>query len=399
VVGVSTSRQPGERTCPHFGHCGGCHWQDVPYAEQLRRKEEYVRRVFGEAGIELPECFPILASPSSFAYRNKMEFTAVPDAEQGLRLGLHRRGRFDEVIDIVECWLPPPLANELVEVVRSVARRRGIRAYDYQRHSGFFRNLVLRYATPPDQWMVLVVTTTPTADEEVSFLEEIAELLPQRFPEVRTVGHVINDTWSPVSVGQLRILAGDGVIEQGFGGLRFRISPFAFFQVNWTQFESFFGRIRELASPRSTDVVWDLYCGAGSIALVLARWVSQVYGVELVEAAIEDARVNAMLNGITNVTWHVADLHRPSGKAVLERLPAPDLIVLDPPRAGVHWRLLQFLCEHPAERMLYVSCNPVTQARDLKRLLTVYRLQCLQPVDLFPQTPHVECIALLQRRD
>lgn len=386
-------------TCPHFGICGGCQWQDIPYEEQLQRKESSVAELFAQAGIEVPQWYPILASPQPFHYRNKMEFTAVPDQLQGLRLGLHRRGRFDEVVDITECWLPPPMANALCEVVRSTARRYGIRAYDYQRHSGFLRNLVLRYAMPPPQWMVLLVTTTPTLPEEEAFLAEVAQLLPQSFPEVRTVGHVLNDTWSPVSMGQLRLLAGDGILEQQLCGLRFRISPFAFFQVNWVQLERFFGRIRELAQPQPDEVVWDLYCGVGSIALLLAPHVRWVYGFELIETAIADAQVNAALNGLDNLSWYALDLHRPAARAVLAELALPDLVIVDPPRAGIHWRLLQLLCERPAARLLYVSCNPVTQVRDLKRLLTVYHLECLQPVDLFPQTPHVECLALLRRRD
>ncbi|MCS7176753.1 MAG: 23S rRNA (uracil(1939)-C(5))-methyltransferase RlmD [Candidatus Kapabacteria bacterium] len=385
-------------TCPHFGDCGGCRWQDIPYAEQLRRKEEALRVLFAEVGVEAGLILPILGSPVPFGYRNKMEFTAVPDPGGGLRTGLHRRGRFDEVVNITECWLPQPLANHLLGFVRERARSYRLQAYDYQSHTGFLRNIVIRYAAPPEQWMVLLVTTTPSRPEECTFLEELATELPRTFPTVRTVGHVINDTWSPVSYGQLRILTGDGVLEQPIGDLRFRISPFAFFQVNWAQLERFFGRIVELAEPASEDIAWDLYCGTGSIALFVARHARHVYGVELMEAAIEDARANAALNGIENVSWLVADLHRAPAWALLETLPQPSLILVDPPRAGIHWRLLQFLCERPAERLVYVSCNPATQARDLRQLLKVYRLECLQPVDLFPQTPHVECIALLRRR-
>ncbi|MCS6965952.1 MAG: 23S rRNA (uracil(1939)-C(5))-methyltransferase RlmD [Candidatus Kapabacteria bacterium] len=385
-------------TCPHFGDCGGCRWQDVPYAEQLRRKEEALRVLFAEVGVEAGLILPILGSPVPFGYRNKMEFTAVPDPGDGLRIGLHRRGRFDEVVNIAECWLPQPLANHLLEFVRERARSHRLRAYDYQSHAGFLRNVVFRYAAPPEQWMVLLVTTTPSHPEECAFLEELATELPKAFPTVCTVGHVVNDTWSPISYGQLRILAGDGVLEQPIGGFRFRISPFAFFQVNWAQLERFFGRIVELAEPKAEDIAWDLYCGTGSIALFVARHVRYVCGVELIEAAVEDARANAALNGVENVSWLVADLHQAPARALLETLPEPSLILVDPPRAGIHWRLLQFLCEHPAERLVYVSCNPATQARDLRQLLKVYRLECLQPVDLFPQTPHVECIALLRRR-
>lgn len=387
------------KTCPHFGECGGCLWQDVPYAEQLRRKEETVRRIFQEAGIEVWQQDPILASPQPFRYRNKMEFTAVPDPEVGILLGLHRRGRFDTVVNITDCWLPPALANELLQQVRQMARRHTVRAYDYRQHTGFLRTVVLRFASTPEQWMVLVVTTTPTRPEEEAFLQELAERLPALFPTVRTVGHVINDTWSPVSVGELRILAGDGVLEQSVCGIRFRISPFAFFQVNWVQLERFFGRILELVQPRPHEIAWDLYCGTGSIALLLARQVRHVYGLELVAAAVEDARVNAARNGIENVTWAALDLHRPAAREVLDTLPQPDVLIVDPPRAGIHWRLLQYLLQRPAHRMLYVSCNPATQARDLKRLLRLYELERLQPVDLFPQTPHVEVIACLRRRD
>lgn len=391
----------GERagsTCPHFGDCGGCLWQDVPYEEQLRRKEQSVQRIFQEAGMEVRCQEPILPSPQPFQYRNKMEFTAVPDPDRGLVLGLHRRGRFDAVVDIYECWLPPAEANPIVESIRQVARRYGIRAYDYVQHTGFLRNVVLRFANPPEQWMVLLVTTTPTQPPEEAFLRELAERLPALFPTVRTVAQVINDTWSPVSVGELRVLFGDGVIEQSLCGMRFRISPFAFFQVNWVQLERFFGRILELAQPQPTDIVWDLYCGTGSIALVLACHVRHVYAAELVTSALEDARRNAAMNGVENVSWFALDLHRPAARQTLDALPQPDLLVVDPPRAGIHWRLLQYLLERPAQRMLYVSCNPLTQVRDLKRLLQLYELERLQPVDLFPQTPHVEVIACLRRR-
>ena len=384
--------------CSHFGECGGCLWQDVPYEEQLRRKEEAVERTFREAGIEVAHRDPILASPEPFRYRNKMEFTAVPDPDRGLVLGLHRRGRFDAVVDISECWLPPAEANVIIESIRQAARRHGIRAYDYRQHSGFLRNVVLRFAAYPEQWMVLVVTTRPTQPNEEVFLRELAEHLPAQVPTVRTIGHVINDTWSPVSTGELRILYGDGILQQSVCGVRFRISPFAFFQVNWLQLERFFGRILELAEPQPEEIAWDLYCGAGSIALLLARRVRHVYGLELVREAIEDARATAAENGIENASWFALDLHRPSARQFLESLPQPGLIVVDPPRAGIHWRLLQYLCQRPAERMLYVSCHPATQARDLRRLLEVYELQRLQPVDLFPQTAHVEVIASLRRR-
>lgn len=390
----------GERagsTCPHFGDCGGCLWQDVPYEEQLRRKEQSVQRIFQEAGMEVRCQEPILPSPQPFQYRNKMEFTAVPDPDRGLVLGLHRRGRFDAVVDIEECWLPPAEANPIVESIRQAARRYGIRAYDYVQHTGFLRNVVLRFANPPEQWMVLLVTTTPTQPPEEAFLRELAERLPALFPTVRTVAQVINDTWSPVSVGELRVLFGDGVIEQSLCGMRFRISPFAFFQVNWVQLERFFGRILELCQPQSHEIGWDLYCGAGVIALLLAQQMRAVVGIELVEDAIRDARLNAQRNGIANVEWYAADLHRAAARALLQQLPEPDLIVVDPPRAGIHWRLLQALLERPAARLVYVSCNPETQARDLRTLLRVYRLEQLQPVDLFPQTPHVECIAQLRR--
>lgn len=386
------------RLCPHFGECGGCQWQDIPYREQVRWKEELVSHLFAAAGIEVGHVAPLLASPAMFCYRNKMEFTVVPDPEQGLRIGLHRRGRFDEVVEIRECWLPPPRANELLRVIAQMARRYGVQAYDYQRHEGFFRNVVLRYAPMPEQWMVMLVTTSPRDAKEQEFLHELAQELQGLFPMVRTVVHVRNDTWSPVSVGELSLLSGDGILEQELGGLRFRISPFAFFQVNWVQLERFFARILELAEPQATEVAWDLYCGTGSITLLLARRMRKVYGVELVEAAIEDARVNAALNGIENVEWFVADLQRPAARALLASLPEPDLIVVDPPRAGLHWRVVQFLRERPAQRLLYVSCNPETQVRDLKQLCAVYDVEIVQPVDLFPQTRHVESIVRLRRR-
>ena len=383
--------------CIHFGHCGGCLWQDVPYEEQLRRKEERVRAAFEALGLESVPLHPILPSPAPLQYRNKMEFTAVPDPERGIRIGLHACGRFDQVVEIEQCLLPPEPANQILECIRQAARQHGVSGYDYQRHEGFLRNIVLRFAEPPPQWMVLVVTVTPQRESEREFLQWLAREVPSRFPQVRTIVHVRNDTWSPVSYGEPTVLFGDGVIEQQLCGLRLRISPFAFFQVNRLQLERFFGRILELCQPQSHEIGWDLYCGAGVIALLLAQQMRAVVGIELVEDAIRDARLNAQRNGIANVEWYAADLHRAAARALLQQLPEPDLIVVDPPRAGIHWRLLQALLERPAARLVYVSCNPETQARDLRTLLRVYRLEQLQPVDLFPQTPHVECIAQLRR--
>jgi 23S rRNA (uracil1939-C5)-methyltransferase len=278
-----------------------------------------------------------------------------------------------------------------------LAAEYGIAAYHQRRHDGFARNLVVRTSASTGAVMAILVTTTPTSDQEAAFIDAWMQQGAMLPPESSLL-HAINDSWSPVAVGQIARTEGPGVLEETSHGITYRISPFSFFQTNTFQLPRLVGAAIDAAKLTADDVVWDLYCGTGTLTLPAARRSRHVIGAELVASSIADATANADRNGIANVEFHTVDLHSPKATPVLEAFQRPDVILIDPPRAGMHAMLVEHVLRIGAPRIVYVSCNPSTQARDCALMAEHYDVTDVTPVDMFPHTFHVESVAVLQRR-
>jgi 23S rRNA (uracil1939-C5)-methyltransferase len=383
-----------EAPCAHFPACGGCRFQDLAYEAQLEQKQMQVRDALQRlAGIAEPPLERILpCEPEIFHYRNKLEysFTATPD---GPALGFHRAGRWDEVLDIERCWLTDDLGNAIRTAVRDWAREEGLEPYSQADGSGYLRHLVVRQGRNTMQVLVQLVTAPGERFETGYFVDVL-----RRFPEVRSIHWSINDTPAEVTNLPSRLLWGDEWIEEELGGLRFRVRPNAFLQTNTAMAERLYALARDAAGLTGAETVWDLYCGIGTIGLSLARAALTVWGIEVSEESVACALENSELNGITNAAFFAGNV----GEVVEEllgRSGAPDVVVVDPPRAGLAGKALRRLGRIGAPRLVYVSCNPTTFAGDVKALRDEYgyELRHVTPVDMFPHTPHVECVALLER--
>lgn len=399
--------------CVHASDCGGCSWQFVSYQEQLRWKQQHVRGAFERiAKVAVDDFRPIVPSPGEFGYRAKMEFTFAdrtwiprqrweslePTALERKRpaLGLHVRGRYDAVLAIEKCLLQDDSANTLLRVVYEHVLQHGISCYSERTHQGFLRNLIIRRSTLGEM-MVIIVTQSPQLDCEKQFLEWIAHKLPIAVPGITSVVWALNDTPSPVPQGQWNVLAGSGYICERIYGIELRISPQSFFQANLALLEKFVQCVTEAVAATPKDVVWDLYCGIGTLTLPLAGYCRQIFGLESNDTAIRDAQLNAQINRLTNTQFLTADLHTRAGWELLEQLPLPEIVVIDPPRAGMHPILVENILQRQPHRIVYVSCNPMTQARDVAHLAQKYHVRSVQALDMFPQTYHVESIAVLER--
>jgi 23S rRNA (uracil1939-C5)-methyltransferase len=383
-----------EAPCQHFPACGGCRFQDLAYDAQLAQKQSQVRdalqRLGGIAEPPLEEIVP--CEPDVFHYRNKLEysFTRTPS---GPALGFHRAGRWDEVLDIRKCWLTTDLGNELRDAVRDWAREEGLEAYSQEDGTGYLRHLVVREGRNTGQALVQLVTAAGEKFEHGYFVDVV-----RRFPQVRSVHWSINDTPAEVTNLPTKLLWGEEGIEEELGGLRFRVRPNAFLQTNTAMAEKLYALAREAAQLSGNQTVWDLYCGIGTIGLSMAGDALTVWGIDVSEESVACALENAELNGITNAAFFAGNV----GQVVddlLDRSGAPDVVVVDPPRAGLAGKALRRLGGIGAPRLVYVSCNPTTLAGDVKTLREEYGYELLRarPVDMFPHTPHVETVALLER--
>jgi 23S rRNA (uracil1939-C5)-methyltransferase len=382
-----------EAPCAHYPACGGCRFQDLGYEAQVRAKEEQVadalRRIGGIADAPLE---PIVPAASVFHYRNKLEYSFT-QYEDGPTLGFHKAGRWDEVLEVEKCWLTTDLGNAIRNTVREWAREEGLEAYDQDAQRGYLRHLVVREGRNTGQALVVLVTAPGERFESGYLVERL-----RAFPEVRSVHWAINDTPAEATNLPTRLLWGEDSIEEELCGLRFRVSPNAFLQTNTEMAERLYGLAREYAGLSGTQTVWDLYCGIGTIGLTLASDALTVWGIEVSEESVARALENADLNRITNAAFFAGNV----GQAVeelLERSGPPDVVVVDPPRAGLAGKALRRLGGIGAPRVVYVSCNPTTLASDVKVLRDEwgYELLRAQPVDMFPHTPHVECVALLEK--
>lgn len=382
-----------EPVCAHFPACGGCRFQDLSYDVQLETKAAQVRDALVRLGGVLePPLEPIVPAASQFGYRNKLEysFTTTPE---GPALGFHRAGRWDEVLAVERCHLTSELGNAIRDAVRGWAREEGLVAYSQATAEGYLRHLVVREGRNTGQALVQLVTAKGEKFETGYFVEVL-----RRFPEVRSIHWAINDQPSEVTNLPTRLLWGEEAIEEEILGLRFRVRPNAFLQTNTEMAARLYELAIEFAALTGTETVYDLYCGTGTIGLVLARSALTVWGVEISEESVACALENAELNGIGNAAFFAGNVGL-SLAELGEKAGPPDVVVVDPPRAGLAGKGLRRVGELEAPRLVYISCNPTTLASDVKYLVAEhgYRLERARPVDMFPHTPHIETVALLTR--
>jgi 23S rRNA (uracil1939-C5)-methyltransferase len=399
-----------EPFCSHFGICGGCKWQHIPYTEQLKYKQQQVIDNFERIGkTSIGTVHPIIPSEETTYYRNKLEFTfsvnrwltheEISTGEEFDRraLGFHIPQSFEKILPISHCYLQPDPSNEVRLALDKFARTEDIPFYNPVTHEGILRNLIIR--TSNIGQLMVIVQFGGDAMQEEGLVKKVMDFLNGYFPQLTSLQYVINhkknDTFYDMPVHHF---AGEPYINEQMEDLTFRISPKAFFQTNSRQAYQLYSAARSMAAIQAHEVVYDLYTGTGTIANFVARQAKQVIGIEYVEDAIEDAKVNARINQLNNTSFYAGDIKDTLNDAFIARHAKPDVIITDPPRSGMHPDVVSKLLELEAKRIVYVSCNPATQARDVSLLNEKYQTEALQPVDMFPHTHHVENIALLTRK-
>jgi len=403
-----------EAKCAHFGVCGGCKWQILPYAEQLRYKQQQIVDNLTRIGkIELPEISPILGSKHIYEYRNKLEFTCADrkwlpweeiEAAGGLEnidstygLGFHIPNCFDKVLDIKECHLMPDINNRIRNGVRDYARTHGLTFYNEHTHQGLLRTLILRNNHKGE--LMLIVSFGEQITNHKSEITNFLEYLHNEFPEIISLLYVenlkFNDTIGDLDV---KVYYGQDHIIEEMEDLRFKVGPKSFYQTNTEQAYELYKVARSFAQLTGNELVYDLYTGTGTIANFVAKQAKQVIGIEYVPEAIEDAKVNAAVNSLTNTLFFAGDMKDILNDAFVAKYGRPDVIITDPPRAGMHEDVVNVILNAEPKRIVYVSCNPATQARDLQLLDAKYRVTRVQPVDMFPHTQHVENVVLLEKK-
>lgn len=397
--------------CPHFGVCGGCKWQCLPYEEQLRYKQQQVVDALTRIGkVELPAIQPILGSRHTREYRNKLEFgfsnkkwltnEQVKSGEVFScmnAVGFHIPGAFDKILDIDECHLMDDINNRLRNGIRQYALDHDLAFYDLRAQTGLLRGMMIR-TSATGEVMLLLQFCMHTA-EEYTQAQDLLAHLSETFPEVTSLLYV-NNTKCNDTFGDLPVTtyAGADHIFETMEGLRFKVGPKSFYQTNTEQAYELYKVARSFAGLTGEELVYDLYTGTGTIANFVARAARQVIGIEYVPEAIEDAKVNARLNGLDNTLFFAGDMKDVLDRDFIAQYGRPDVIITDPPRAGMHTDVVDTILFAAPRRIVYVSCNPATQARDLALLDADYRVEAVQPVDMFPHTHHVENVVLLTRR-
>lgn len=407
---LQPSKQRIEPKCQHAPVCGGCNWQHVDYKHQLQFKSEQVRdhmhRIGGFTDIEVN---PTLGCEETFYYRNKMEYSVGHKrwlsreeinrdefvSDRGFAAGLHAPGRFDKILNLHECHLQNPVSYNILDFVRTYCIEHDITPYNRIDHEGFVRNIVVRNAYHTDDLMVNLVTN---AYEEKT-INRLMEALLEQFPGISTIVNNVNDSRNPTAVGRYeKILHGPGYITDYIGPYHFNIHANAFFQTNTQQAELLYDVAQSFADIQPGETVYDLYCGVGTLTLYLSDKAEKVVGIELVDVAVENARQNAKENDVSNVSFIKGDMKEVFNEQITDEFGAPDCLITDPPRSGMHPDVVQRLKQLKVPKLVYVSCNSSTMARDLKELNEVYDILEVQPVDMFPQTYHIETVANLRLR-
>lgn len=394
--------------CEHFGVCGGCKWQHIPYESQLRyKRDQVVDALTRIAKVEIPEVNPSLGSKETFCYRNKLEYTfsckcwiTFEDLRSGREiadrnaLGFHIPGAFDKVLDIKKCWLQDDLSNRIRLFVRQYALAKGYEFYDIKAQQGLMRTLMVRIASTGEV-MLIVVFARPEQEK----IDDLMGAIAAEFPEITSLLYVVNQKVNDTIADQEVITyRGRDYINEEMEGLHFRIGPKSFYQTNSLQAYELYKVARRMACLKPDDLVYDLYTGTGTIANFVARQVKKVVGIEYVPEAIADAKLNSEVNGIDNTIFFAGDMKDVLTDGFIAEHGRPDVMIIDPPRAGMHEDVVNVILNARPERIVYVSCNPATQARDLALMDSLYRVEEVQPVDMFPHTHHVENVVRMTRR-
>lgn len=395
--------------CAHFGVCGGCKWQILPYESQIAHKQQEVEDALTRLGkIELPEISPILGSEKIYFYRNKLEFTfsnkrwiTFEDLDNNVQfetmnaVGFHIPGKFDKVLDIDKCWLQEDISNQIRNEIRTYALEHELEFFDLRDQVGFLRTLMIR-TTSTGQLMVVVVFYHEDTKNRIALLDHLAE----KFPQITSLLYVINEKRNDTITDQNIITyKGEDAIFEEMEGLSFKIGPKSFYQTNSEQAYELYKVTRNYAELTGEELVYDLYTGTGTIANFVSKQAKKVIGIEYVPEAIEDAKVNSKINNIDNTDFYAGDMKDILTDDFIATHGQPDVMIIDPPRAGMHDDVIKVILNAAPKRMVYVSCNPATQARDLSLLDEKYKVTAVQPVDMFPHTHHVENVVQLIRRD
>ena len=397
--------------CQHYGVCGGCKWQILPYEEQIKYKQKQVTDNLTRIGkIELPEISPILGSKKTQYYRNKLEYTfsnkrwlTAEEVKQEVTydqmnaVGFHIPTAFDKVLAIEKCWLQDDITNRLRNSIRDYAYAHGYSFQNLRTHEGMLRNLIVRTSSTGELMVILVCKIE--SDEEMERYRELLQFVADTFPEITSLLYIINNKVNDTITDlEVHTFCGKDHIYEEMEGLRFKVGPKSFYQTNSEQAYELYKVAREFAGLTGNELVYDLYTGTGTIANFVARQARQVVGIEYVPEAIEDAKVNSNINGITNTLFYAGDMKDLLTDDFIQEHGRPDVIITDPPRAGMHQDVVDVILRAEPQRIVYVSCNPATQARDLQLLDAKYRVTAVQPVDMFPHTHHVENVVRLEKR-
>ena len=380
--------------CPHFGDCGGCMYLSLPYEEQARLKEEMVYSLFEEAGISGFETLPIQSSPSAYAYRNKMEYTFGDNEKNGpTMLGMHKKGRSFDIVTVDNCMIVSEDFNRILSATLEYFRGLGIPHYNKKSHEGYLRFFIIRRGENTGELMINLVTSSQMNPDLSDYVDMLLSLNLE-YNIVSILNTIDDNLADAVKCEELRVLHGRDHIFEEILGLRFKISPFSFFQTNTKGAEKLYSIAREFAGESKGRTIFDLYSGTGTIGQILSKGADKVIGIELVEEAVDAANENARLNGITNCTFIAGDV----GEKVRELEEKPDIIVIDPPRMGATQKAIADIISFGARDIVYISCNPKTLAENIQQLQYAgYKLEKVMPVDMFPHTPHVECVVLMSR--
>lgn len=397
--------------CQHFGICGGCKWQNIPYDEQLRMKQKQVYDQLTRIGkVNLPEFNQILGSVKTQGYRNKLEFgcsnrrwltqdeiASGSDFTQMNAVGFHITGAFDKILPIEKCWLMDDLQNKIRNAIRDYAYEHDIVFYDIRRQCGLLRDIMVRNSDT-GEWMVLIQFHYEKDEDEV-IAKNLLQHIADGFPEITSLLYVNNqkgnDTFNDLNI---EVFKGNDYIYETMDGLTFKVGAKSFYQTNTKQAYHLYSVVRDFANLTGNELVYDLYTGTGTIANFVSRYAKRVIGIEYVPEAIEDAKINSEINNISNTLFFAGDMKDILTESFISENGTPDIIITDPPRAGMHPDVVQTIIKTAPKRIVYVSCNPATQARDLSLWDNLYEVVAVQPVDMFPHTPHVENVVLLNRR-
>jgi len=403
---ISESPHAVDPICNHFPVCGGCKVQQLDYNEQLAQKQQQVEDIFVRQGnIKDFTVSKIIPSKDIFYYRNKMEFTfsdsrwVLPDEPENIdkdfALGMHIPKRWDKILNINECHIMPKIGTEILNKTQLLSKELQLKPYSQKTHNGFLRYLILRFGHFTGDILVNIVTSYENTD----LLQPLVAGLKESFPEITTIVNNINTRKADISFGEYELhLFGKPTLQEKLGDINFEISANSFFQTNSSMAEQLYQTALDIAELKGDEVLYDLYCGTGSISLFAAKTVKEVHGFEVIVSAVEDATRNAVQNGIGNVYFHIANLDNFFKFGKGKKYPKPNVIFIDPPRAGMHKFMTNYLPKFGAEKIVYISCNPSTQARDAEILQNKgYRLDKLTIVDMFPHTPHIESVGVFKK--